>query len=94
MGSMTEMHLVPQRAKSSEQMTVMTKGSSLDCLLAAKMAMQMVLMSETSSVRLLEICLVQLTEMLKDISSVYLSAESKAMKMVLMTEMNWVLQMV
>ena len=94
MGSMTEMHLVPQRAKSSEQTTVMTTGSSLDCLLAAKMAMQMVLMSETSSVRLLEICLVQLTEMLKDLSSVYLSAESKAMKMVLMTEMNWVLQMV
>ena len=85
---------MPQRAKSSEQTTVMTKGSSLDRSLAAKMAMQMVLMSETSSVRLLEICLVPPTEMLKESSSVYLSAESKAMKMVLMTGMKWVLQMV
>ena len=94
MGSMTEMHLVPQRAKSSEQTTVMTKGSSLDCLLAAKMAMQMELMSEMRLEQQRDLCLVQLTEMLKGLSSVYLSAESKAMKMVLMTGMNWVLQTV
>ena len=57
-------------------------------------AIQMVLMSGTNWVRLLEICLVPPTEILKDLSLDYLSVESKAMKLALMTEKNWVLQMV
>ena len=71
-------------------LTVEQKGIQLVLM----RAIQMVLMSESCSVRLLEIGLVQLMEMMMGMSSGYLSAELKAMKMVLMMEMNWVLQTV
>ena len=54
----------------------------------------MVLISETSLVRLTVIGLVQQTELMRETSSDYLSVESKATKMVLMMGMNWVLRMV
>ena len=61
---------------SSELLMVKPKGIylalRLEYLLVQQLAMQMVLMSESSLVHLMEFCLAQLTEMRTELSSVYL----------------------
>ncbi len=68
MGSMTEMDLVPQRAKSSELLTEIQMALSLDHLSAALTVMLRVLPKEKRLEQQRESSLVQLTELMKELS--------------------------
>ena len=85
---MTEMDWVLQTVKRLEQLTVRPKEMSLGQLTAVWTVMQMELMMETSSEKLMVSNWVQLTEIPKEMSLAYSLDCWMAMQMVLTKDMR------